>query len=130
MWSTPPFEPVVRDGWMYGRGAGDMKAGVSAAVFALDSLPRVGLQPAATVYLQSVIEEESTGNGALMTHLRGYMRRSQVGSSRAVLPPPISMHGFVRFTITSLPLTMVASPRTITGLTNALISHHWSGRPR
>ncbi|MFN3670459.1 MAG: ArgE/DapE family deacylase, partial [Bosea sp. (in: a-proteobacteria)] len=36
------------------------------------ALRRVGLQPAATVYVQSVVEEESTGNGALMTHLRGY----------------------------------------------------------
>jgi acetylornithine deacetylase len=72
MWSTPPFEPVVCDGWMYGRGAGDMKAGVSAAVFALDALRRAGFEPAGTVYLQSVVEEESTGNGALMTHLRGY----------------------------------------------------------
>jgi acetylornithine deacetylase len=72
MWSTPPFDPVIRDGWMSGRGAGDMKAGVASAVFALDALRRIGLQPAATVYMQSVVEEESTGNGALMTHLRGY----------------------------------------------------------
>jgi acetylornithine deacetylase len=82
MWSSPPFEPVVRDGWMYGRGAGDMKGGVSAAVFALDALRRAGLQPAATVYLQSVVEEESTGNGALMTHLRGYK------ADAALIPEP------------------------------------------
>jgi acetylornithine deacetylase len=49
-----------------------MKAGAAANVFALDALRRLGLQPAATVYVQSVVEEESTGNGALMTHLRGY----------------------------------------------------------
>ena len=72
MWSTPPFEPVIKDGWMHGRGAGDMKAGVASVVFALDALRRIGMQPAATVYMQSVVEEESTGNGALMTHLRGY----------------------------------------------------------
>ncbi len=82
MWATPPFEPVVKDGWMYGRGAGDMKAGVSSAVFALDALRRAGLQPAATVYLQSVVEEESTGNGALMTHLRGYK------ADAALIPEP------------------------------------------
>jgi acetylornithine deacetylase len=57
---------------MFGRGAADMKAGHAANLFALKALHRIGLQPAATVYLQSVVEEESTGNGALMTHLRGY----------------------------------------------------------
>jgi acetylornithine deacetylase len=82
MWSTTPFEPVIRDGWMHGRGAGDMKAGVASAVFALDALRRIGLQPAATVYMQSVVEEESTGNGALMTHLRGYR------ADAALVPEP------------------------------------------
>ena len=72
MWSTPPFDPVIKNGWMYGRGAGDMKAGVVSMLAALDALERIGMQPAAPVYVQSVVEEESTGNGALMTHLRGY----------------------------------------------------------
>lgn len=72
LWSRPPFEPYVEDDWMFGRGAADMKAGGAANLYALKALRRIGLQPAATVYLQSVVEEESTGNGALMTHLRGY----------------------------------------------------------
>jgi len=72
LWSRPPFEPAVENDRMFGRGAADMKAGSAANLFALRALRRVGLQPAATVYLQSVVEEESTGNGALMTHLRGY----------------------------------------------------------
>jgi acetylornithine deacetylase len=72
MWTHPPYEPVIEGDWLYGRGGADMKAGHAAALFALDALRRIGLQPAATVYIQSVVEEESTGNGALMTHLRGY----------------------------------------------------------
>ncbi len=72
LWTHPPFEPVVEGDWLYGRGGADMKAGHAANLFALDALKRIGLQPAATVTLQSVVEEESTGNGALMTHLRGY----------------------------------------------------------
>src|SRR5215208_4468211 len=75
LWSRPPFEPAVEGDWLFGRGAADMKAGHAANLFALKALRRLGLQPAATVYLQSVVEEESTGNGALMTHLRGYQSR-------------------------------------------------------
>ncbi|WP_419899179.1 ArgE/DapE family deacylase [Roseomonas sp. USHLN139] len=72
MWSQAPFDPVVQGDWLYGRGGADMKAGHAANLFCLDALRRIGLQPAATVLVQSVVEEESTGNGALMTHLRGY----------------------------------------------------------
>jgi acetylornithine deacetylase len=82
MWSAPPFEPKIDGDWMYGRGSADMKAGAAANIFALDALRRVGAQPAATVYIQSVVEEESTGNGALMTHLRGYK------ADAALIPEP------------------------------------------
>lgn len=71
-WTHRPFDPVIEGDWLYGRGGADMKAGHAAMFGCLDALRRIGLQPAATVYVQSVVEEESTGNGALMTHLRGY----------------------------------------------------------
>ncbi len=72
MWMFPPFDPVIKDGWMNGRGAHDMKQGVSAMVFAMDALRTAGLAPAADVYVQTVTEEECTGNGALSTLARGY----------------------------------------------------------
>jgi acetylornithine deacetylase len=65
LWTTPPFEPDIRDGRMYGRGAADMKAGVTAVMTALRALHLAGLQPAADLTLAAVIEEECTGNGAL-----------------------------------------------------------------
>ncbi len=72
LWSTPPFNPAVQGEWLRGRGAGDMKQGVSAAVFALDAIRAAGLEPTADITVQSVTEEECTGNGALSTLARGY----------------------------------------------------------
>src|SRR5580698_7692333 len=93
MWETPPFSPVVKDGRMYGRGACDMKSGTIGALYALDAIRAAELKPTARIHFQSVIEEESTGLGALSTLQRGYradacfipeptsgrMVRSQVG---------------------------------------------------
>ena len=84
MWSRPPFEPAVKDGWMYGRGAGDMKAGIILNLFALRALRALGFQPAADVYQQSVVEEECTGNGALACLQRGYR------ADAALIPEPSS----------------------------------------
>ena len=65
VWRTPPFH-ARRDGdWMYGRGSGDMKAGLAAIVGAVLGLQRLGLAPLAGVQLQSVVEEECGGNGAV-----------------------------------------------------------------
>jgi acetylornithine deacetylase len=82
MWTDPPFEPKVHDGWLYGRGAGDMKAGLVGNLFALDALKRIGVAPAGEVYLQSVVEEECTGNGALACLQRGYR------GDAALIPEP------------------------------------------
>jgi len=65
---------------------GDMKAGVAANVFALDALRRLGLEPAATVHVQSVCEEECTGNGALAALVRGYT------ADAVIIPEPMNEH--------------------------------------
>jgi acetylornithine deacetylase len=82
MWTRPPFAPEIRDGWLYGRGSGDMKSGLVAAIAALDALGHLGYRPAADVHVQSVVEEECTGNGALACLARGYR------ADAALIPEP------------------------------------------
>ncbi|HEY8581911.1 MAG TPA: ArgE/DapE family deacylase [Capillimicrobium sp.] len=71
LWASPPFR-ARRDGdWLYGRGAGDMKAGLVAMTGAVRALRRAGVALRGDLQLQSVVEEECTGNGALSVLLSG-----------------------------------------------------------
>ncbi len=64
-WHQDPFAPEIRDGWLYGRGAGDMKAGVAAMTYAVKAIESAGFALQAPVTVAAVIEEECSGNGAL-----------------------------------------------------------------
>jgi acetylornithine deacetylase len=66
LWSSDPFVGVRSDGWLTGRGAGDMKGGFALGTLAVAAL-RAAMPDALTGELSflSVIEEECTGNGTL-----------------------------------------------------------------
>jgi succinyl-diaminopimelate desuccinylase len=58
-WSSPPFEPTVRDGLLYGRGAADMKGSVAAMTIALESFVREHADHPGTVALLLTSDEEA-----------------------------------------------------------------------
>ncbi len=81
-WTRSPYDAQLVDGWMHGRGAGDMKSGLVANLFALDAVRAAGLIPMGRIHLQSVVEEECTGNGSLSALMRGYT------ADAVVIPEP------------------------------------------
>jgi acetylornithine deacetylase/succinyl-diaminopimelate desuccinylase-like protein len=58
-WTHPPFEGVVDDdGWLWGRGAVDMKNEVAARAVAMAELSRNGFRPRGDLWLLAVADEE------------------------------------------------------------------------
>jgi len=86
LWSSPPFEPARRDGWLHGRGAGDMKCGFAMVLLAVEAVRRAA--PAAlngSLVFVSAIEEECTGNGTLASI------RAGVTGDAVLLPEPTGL---------------------------------------
>jgi len=61
-WQSPPFEPAIRDGHLYGRGAADMKGSVAAMVLALEAFVGADPQHAGRVALLLTSDEEGPSN--------------------------------------------------------------------
>ncbi|HYT03803.1 MAG TPA: M20/M25/M40 family metallo-hydrolase [Gemmatimonadales bacterium] len=61
-WSMDPFTFLERDGWFYGRGSTDNKAGAAMLVAGFIRLKRAGFTPARDIILMLEGDEETAGN--------------------------------------------------------------------
>ncbi len=61
-WGSPPFEPSIRDGRLYGRGAADMKGSVAAMAIALERFVAAQPQHRGRVGLLLTSDEEGPAN--------------------------------------------------------------------
>jgi len=58
-WKRDPFTPVVEDGYLFGRGATDIKLGVTMAIATLNDMRRVGYMPRRTIIIELSGDEET-----------------------------------------------------------------------
>ena len=69
LWETPPFEPSLRNGKLYGRGVGDDKGHIVARLFAVDALlSSLGELPCTVKFIIEGEEETSS------VHLHEFVR--------------------------------------------------------
>jgi len=62
-WQFDPFDPVLKDGFLYGRGASDMKSAFAAYLAVMNVLMGCGIRLKGDLIIQSVIGEEAAEPG-------------------------------------------------------------------
>jgi acetylornithine deacetylase len=85
LWHESPWSGSIKNGKIYGRGSTDMKGGLSAAIFAVQILQKIGFKPNGNVMVQSVVGEESGGCGTLTNIVKEY------SADAAVILEPTSL---------------------------------------
>jgi len=89
-WSLDPFEGVVREGKLYGRGACDMKGGLAAAVVAVEALIDSGIELPGALEISGTVDEESGGYGGVAYLAeRGWFSKPRV--DHVIIPEPLNV---------------------------------------
>ncbi|MGV0953404.1 MAG: succinyl-diaminopimelate desuccinylase [Fluviibacter sp.] len=61
-WTSPPFEPIVRDGKLYGRGAADMKSSLAAFIVAVEQFVAANPNHPGSIAFLLTSDEEGPAN--------------------------------------------------------------------
>lgn len=76
-WGVPPFDGIIKDGYIWGRGAWDNKGNLFSIMEAVERLVAEGFRPRQTVYIVSGHDEEVGGE-------RGARQIAELLQSRSV----------------------------------------------
>ncbi len=89
-WTVDPFEGVVKDGRVYGRGACDMKGGIAASIIAVEAILEEGIPFGGALEISGTVDEESGGYGGVGHLARlGYFSRPRV--DHVIIPEPLNV---------------------------------------
>ena len=88
-WSIDPFEAIVRDGRIYGRGTCDMKGGLAASIVAVECFLETFPDFAGAVEISATADEESGGfGGVAWLAEQGYFSPDRV--QHVIIPEPLN----------------------------------------
>ncbi|HZI10253.1 MAG TPA: Sapep family Mn(2+)-dependent dipeptidase [Myxococcus sp.] len=97
-WKRAPFEPVVEDGRLYGRGVEDDKGPLASALVALDFARQLGLKPQGRVLVIVGNGEESDWSG-MLKYASSEPKPTHVISVDSEYPVMAAQSGFVAWNL-------------------------------
>ena len=88
-WTVDPFEGVVKDGRVYGRGTCDMKGGLAASIIAAEAFIEVYPDFPGAIEISGTVDEESGGfGGVAYLASKGYFSKPRV--DHVIIPEPLN----------------------------------------
>nr|WP_309100338.1 ArgE/DapE family deacylase [Fredinandcohnia onubensis] len=119
-WLHPPFDAVVENGVLHGRGSVDMLSGLASMVMAIEAIIEAGVELDGDVWFGSCVCEEAGGTGFLA--ISNYLKKNNIKIDAGIMGEP-----------TDLDLSLLCrgiqwGDLTVTGRTGHLevTQPHWS----
>ncbi len=104
-WETDPFDPIIKNGKLFGLGVCDMKAGIACTLNMIRAFVESGYSFHGELSFSGVIDEEAFGKGAkaMMTSEYGKVDAIVLGepySGDELKPIPLGLTGKILYEIT------------------------------
>ena len=88
-WSVDPFEGVIKDGKIFGRGTCDMKGGLATSIIAVEAYIRANPDFCGAIEISGTVDEESGGfGGVAYLASKGLFSKPRV--DHVIIPEPLN----------------------------------------
>jgi succinyl-diaminopimelate desuccinylase len=96
-WTSDPFDPVLRDGYLYGRGTCDMKAGLTTEIAVAHHLLALGQPLRGSLVLHFAAGEECGEPGTLSLLQAGFTGERGIVTEPTQLQVSVATRGLVHY---------------------------------